>query len=430
MRVFGSLLVMLALCLMVGPAAQAQEHGPFDSVTFSEGFINVTLQEYMPPDAGLTNLYVDLQPGQIVISATVQGERGALDLSLTLAPAVVNGAVQMPATAMTLGGFEIDLTQFQAGSEGTQAVNGLQDMIAGATTGSPVETVSVTDTALTVTWRRADPGAPAVALVDTAVSLTISEAYANGLPGITQPDDPTLTGLQINFQPGQLVLTGTNTEPDGSQVPFSMTLVPTINGGLVTWSVTAMSVGGAAESAFHIGQRNDDIAGSWRAFFTGLYRTGQMTNVVLTDTSMTMTWEGLIENAPVFDLGAGSLVVTEEYINNAYQVTHPGGYRISDVVVDLQPGQVVITANLNLNDGRVLVEQATFVPSVQNGVIVWTITQVTLDGEALDAETIARFNEEAAAGWLSVLVWEQVSTNRITNVIVTDTEIEIRGVSR
>jgi hypothetical protein len=428
MRLFGGLILVIGLFMALVLPVHAQET-PFDSATLTEAFINAQIQAHQQPGSELTNLYIDLQPGLIVISGTTTGNQGALELSLSLAPSVTNGRLDLQATAITIGGLELDLTQWTQSGGGADTADDLQALISGSAQGGQLESIVVTDSDLTVTWRRADPNAPALALVDNALSLTATESYVNSLPAMTNPANPDLSDLHMDFQPGQATFTATRTLADGSQVPVTITFVATVYNGLATWSVQAMIVGDTPADDLEVGQVNDDIVGSWRVFFNGLYRSGQLESIVLTDTTITLTWDADLQSPIAFDPASGSLVVTEDAINASYRVTNPISYTISNVIVDLQPGQVVITADLNLANGRVLAERITFVPSVNNGVIEWTVTTATLDGEPLDPEIIARFNETLARWW-DTIMWRSMGDYMVTSVTVSDTEITITARSR
>lgn len=421
------LVSMVLLALVPGTFAQTD---PTNSVTLSESFINAKIQANLPADSRLDNLYLDLQPGQIVVSATVTGGQNPLAFDLTLVPSVVDGSIQWEATVLTIGNFDMDLTQFENNPNAAQVTDSLRGVVGDASQSKPVASLTVTADTLKLTWQRADPDGPAIDIVDTAVSMTLAESYVNALPGVVNPDNPALSDLAVDFQPGQLTLTGTRTPQDGDPAPFSLTMVPTIQNGLLTWTVTALLVDGTASDAQAIGQMNDDIAGSWRMFFNGIYRSGNFADIAITDTALTLTWDStLVTGTPSFEPGQGSLVITEDYINTSYQVTNPTGYSITDAYVDCQPGQVVITANLNLSGGRVLEQVTTFVPNVENGVVRWTVTEATLDGEPLDQAIIDRFNEFLTAWWQGV-VWGQAREFQVTDVAVTEDQIEINAVSQ
>jgi hypothetical protein len=226
-----------------------------------------------------------------------------------------------------------------------------------------------------------------------------------------------------------LTVTATRAELNGTPQAISVTLVPVLNSGTVTWWVKTMSVAGVAENSMNVGQMNDDIASSWRLFFTGLYHPGQLSNLVLSDTTLALTWDGSLNNQLANQSGTGGMVITEDFINQSFRVTHPQSYTITGVHVDLQPGQAVISANLNLSSGKVLAEQVTFMPTVSDGVLFWIVSAATLDGQSLDPAIIARYNDAVTAFWSSA-VWSQVADYAVTRVTITDTEIDVAIVKR
>lgn len=414
--------LLLGLIAIFIPHALAQDGG-LDSATFTEAFINAQLQARQKPDAKVTGLSADLRPGQIVVSGSVQTRQGAVAFALTLVPEVSGGRVVMNPTSITLGGAVVDLSRFAQAAD-TSAIDHLQALANDAARNHRVESVTVTDTTITITWQRQNPDAPALTIMDNVVTLTVTEDYFNALPGVTHPRDPRLSAMHVDFQPGQLTITANRTELNGTPQAISVTLVPVLNSGTVTWSVKAMSVAGAAEDSTSVGQMNDDIAGSWRLFFTGVYHPGQLSNLVMTDTTLALTWDGSLNNTLIEQMGTGGLVITEDFINQSFRVTHPQAYTITGVHVDLQPGQAVVSANLNLSSGKVLAEQVTFVPDVSNGVLFWTVSAATLDGQALDPAIIARYNEAVTTFWASAL-WSQVSDYAVTGVTITDSEIDV-----
>lgn len=430
MRLSAVFVVIAMVLFALVPAASAQSD-PVNSATFTENFLNAQIQANQQPNANLTDLSVDLQPGQIVLVAMVTGRQGnPLEMSLTLVPLVVDGRVTFEATVFMLGGFELDLTQFQANPNAAAAVGAVQDVVGEAAQNNRIQSVTVTADALTLTWLRANPDAPRFDLVDTRISMTVTASYVNDLPGVSNPGNPLLADLVLDFQPGQLMLTGTRTVGDNPAAPFSVTMVPTLNNGLITWTIIALVVDGAPTDAQAIGQMNDDIVGSWRMLFDSLYRSGSLTAIDITDSTLTLTWDTTLANdTPGFENGQGTLVIEEQYLNSAYRVTDPPTYRITDETVDCQPGQVVVSANLNLNNGTILQQVTTFVPSIENGVVIWLVSAVTLDGEPLDPAIIDRFNE-AILGWWNGVLWGQLGDYQATNVTVTDTQVEITYRSR
>lgn len=424
MRKFSVCMMVAVLLLVLVPFTHAQTT-PTNSVTLTEAFVNAQIK--LPGDSNLTNLTIDLQPGQIALAATVNLGESPLDLALTLVPTVVDGTLEWEATVLTIGGVDLDLAQAGRNRSTADAMNSLNGVVSGAAQDHPIDSVEITDSALTLRWLRADPNDPAFDLVDTAVTMTLTESYVNALPAVTNPANPALHDLSVDFQPDQVTFSGTRTTSDGTDASFSMTMVPNLQNGLLNWTITAYAVGDEAQDAQSIGQMNDDIAGSWRVFFNGIYRSGNFSAITITDTTFQLTWDRALDTGtPSFEAEQGSLVITEEYINSTYQITSPSAYSITNGYADCQPGQVVISADLNLASGTVLTQVTTFVPSVEDGVVVWTITSATLNGEPLDQAIIDNFNEVTHSWWAGIVA-RQGRDFTVTDVTVTDTEIEISG---
>lgn len=430
MRSFATLALVLSLLLPLSFAAspaQAQDT-PHNSTTLTEPFLNAKLLAVRRSDARIIDTTVDFQPGKIVLEGIVEADRQPLELALTLIPRVNNGRLTFEITTLTIGRRTIDLTEDD--HYGTaDTITDLHDVIAGAVPSNRLESVTVTDDDLTITWLRADPEAPALALVDNTLTMTATETYFNTLPDMTNPSNPAFDSFSIDFRPGQAVLTTTYMESDGTRYPVEIAYVPTVYEGLSIWSVQAMIVGSNRFDAVAIGQINDDIVRSWRMFFAGLYRTGHLVSVELTDETISLTWDADLQTPIPFDPAQGSVVVPEAAINGALRVTSPAAYTISNVVVDLRPGQALLSAHLNLPNGRIYIEEITFIPSLNNGVIEWTVASAAVNGNPVDSVTLARFNETMTQAWNAIL-WRNMSVYRITSITIDDTEIRLTVRSR
>ncbi|NDJ78805.1 MAG: hypothetical protein GYB65_21350 [Chloroflexi bacterium] len=412
-----AVLMVMAVSLALVPAAHAQDD-PYDSLTLTEGFINAALAEATTPGEGLTGLYVDLQPGQVILTATITGQQGnPLNIGLTMAPFISGGTIDWNATTLTINDFPIDLTT-RAGQDSSQeAVSGLDDLVTSGTDGSPLTGLTVTDNALTLSWQRTNPSDPAVDIVDNDVSLTITEAYANTVLAADTP------GMQVDFQPGQMTMTMNSVDPNAPGVT-TVTFQPVIANGSITWNIVALTTDGVAVDAAQLQQNN--LASAWRMFFTGMYEAGQLSDITFTETTKTLTWDGdLAEgNLGAFSSGGGTAEWTEAYINSTFGVTSS---QYSDLYIDLQPGQVVMSANVTGDSGTVP-ETITFVPVVENGVIRWVITSLTINGQPLDEATIDSLNDTALTSWTNI-IW-QSARYTITSVTITDDTISATGDAR
>jgi hypothetical protein len=112
---------------------------------------------------------------------------------------------------------------------------------------------------------------------------------------------------------------------------------------------------------------------------------------------------------------------TEAEINGTYRVTNPWRRAVSNVVVDLQPGQVVISSTHTYR--RAVYEVvAVFTPSITNGRIYWTLASATANGEALSQGLIDQVNASISTSWRNY-VRQQAGAGRVQSITVTDTDL-------
>jgi hypothetical protein len=421
------LVFLLSTLYISSPSTQAQENN-LNSVTFTEAYLNAKFQALIiAPDSPVNSGTLDLRPNQIVLTANATSQQGE-DISMTIVLDVqlVNGRLAFRTASFNLNGMELSANQENPFLGQNGLFGEIQSTVDTAADGLALESLLVNDTSLTCTWTREDPDDPALTIVDNWVSMTMSEDYINTRPRILSPSDGRLSDVHVDFQQGQITVTATRQQADGSSLPISMTAAPIVYNGLATWSITAMVTGDTAYDTSQIGQLNDDIVRSWRVFFGGIYRSGMLADIALTDDSLTLTWDRDLNTGMFFTPNSRSLILTEEYINASLRVRSPADYTITNVVVNLLPDQAVVTAQLNLPSGTVLTEQATFAAAIDDGFIVWTITSATLDGTPLDTAIIDRFND-LPTNWLGLGMWEDFSLYDIGEITITDTQIEISG---
>lgn len=119
-----------------------------------------------------------------------------------------------------------------------------------------------------------------------------------------------------------------------------------------------------------------------------------------------------------------TLTFTEAQINSAFPVTNPRSRNLSDIHVDLQPDQVVITATYATR-GRAPTAYAistTLVPTVTNGRVNWTVTTASVDGTALSNGLLNQINAHIAATWRRY-IGNTAPLGRITAITITDDEV-------
>lgn len=138
-------------------------------------------------------------------------------------------------------------------------------------------------------------------------------------------------------------------------------------------------------------------------------------------TVVTVTLLALLALAvvPVFAQSAASVTWTEEDINNSYRVTNPARRSVTNVSVDLQPGQVVVNATVTLRGKTPVDVVTTLTPSVSNGRIFWTVTAVTKDGQPVSQAILNQINASITSSWRSY-VKEHGRPGRVTAIEITD----------
>jgi hypothetical protein len=113
--------------------------------------------------------------------------------------------------------------------------------------------------------------------------------------------------------------------------------------------------------------------------------------------------------------------VTEEQINSAYRVGNPYRSRVSNISVDLQAGQVVISSTHTFRNNT-YDTVAVITPSISNGRVTWTVVSATANGEEASAELLAQINASITSAWRNY-IRNQVGQGRVTDVTITDTDI-------
>jgi len=102
---------------------------------------------------------------------------------------------------------------------------------------------------------------------------------------------------------------------------------------------------------------------------------------------------------PAFAQQSGSRTITEEQINTSYRVENPRRAPVSNMSVDLQPGQAVISATHTYRRGTVDTV-TTMVPYIEGSRIYWEVTSiVTADGTEASPDLVAHVNASIASSW-------------------------------
>jgi hypothetical protein len=116
-----------------------------------------------------------------------------------------------------------------------------------------------------------------------------------------------------------------------------------------------------------------------------------------------------------------TITLTETEINNSYRVTNPARRSITNVHVDLQPGQVYITADFTVPKTSPIPVSATLVPSVSNGRVFWSVTAATANGKPASTELLAQINASITSSWRNY--WKGKNPGHVTSLTITDDTI-------
>ncbi len=115
--------------------------------------------------------------------------------------------------------------------------------------------------------------------------------------------------------------------------------------------------------------------------------------------------------------------LTEDEINNSYRVTNPARRSVSNVSVDLQPGQVVVYSTHTYPRGRVYQVMSTFTASVSNGRIVWQAVTASVDGQTVPQEVLNQINAWIDASWRNY--FKSKHSGRVVSVEISEDAITI-----
>ena len=120
------------------------------------------------------------------------------------------------------------------------------------------------------------------------VTVTLSETDINSSYRVTNPARRSVTNVNVDLQPGQVVISATFTAPKTSPIDVSATLTPTLSNGRVTWSVLSATANGQPASADLLAQINASISSSWRNYWKSKH-PGYVTSLTVTDDNITWT---------------------------------------------------------------------------------------------------------------------------------------------
>lgn len=260
--------------------------------------------------------------------------------------------------------------------------------------------------------------------VFTYTEAEVNQALAN---------DPTdrLAGTVVDLQPNAVFITGGYTTQNGGSYTISAMLVPQyVDDSFAGWAISELSVTGATSTGDAIDNTLTNLLmGTWRAWENTTFSPrNDIVTVVITDNDITYTLAEPLESDNGFDVNAqdGTLTITEAELNAtiATATSSRSGQFVSDTYIDLQPGQVVISATFNTarDDFGPYYVAATFAPTVNaDGTIDWTLTAFV--GPDLNNGQQSSTGNAIERAWSGQ--WDRtVSENYgITAITITDTTL-------
>lgn len=119
-----------------------------------------------------------------------------------------------------------------------------------------------------------------------------------------------------------------------------------------------------------------------------------------------------------------TITITEQQANQSYWVTHPFSRAVSNVVVDFQPGKVVISKTVTLRNRPPVAVVTTYAPNINNGRLYWSVSSKTLNGDPISADVLAQINTSITTSWRN-WVRGKLPASKVTAISITETEMTI-----
>ncbi|MEO8392769.1 MAG: hypothetical protein ABI700_07235 [Chloroflexota bacterium] len=278
----------------------------------------------------------------------------------------------------------------------------------------------------------------------TPVTKTLTEAQINSSFRVTNPANRNVSNVNVDLQPGQVVISETYTWRSATGVRTDTVvaiLTPAIVNGRVEWNVLSVTANGQPASAELIAQINASLATSWRRWFAENGPTGRVSDVTVSDDAISYTYiawaVGCVPPPSVTGTDEPrspvTLTYTETQINSTFRVTNPATRSVTDEYVNLQPNQVTITATLTWRQRGSGIQTAsvavTLTPSVSNGQVDWNVVSITANGQAASAELVTQINASLAASWHR-WVADNAPAGVITAITITEDDISYSYIPR
>lgn len=258
-------------------------------VTLTEDAINASFRVSETPRPRFENANVDLQHGQVVISADFVPLRSSgepISVSTTIAPSVEDGNVTW---------YVVDAST----SSGEDVPDEIIDRINQALKASWVQffreqsefryVLDIVITDLDMTYSVATDRIPGEFNIgDEEAALVLTEQAINDtypVSGSTRVFDVTF----VDLQPGQVVINGEIVLQDETYA-LAVTIVPVVEDGRITWEVTDITGDDMAAMPEQMTQLDRAIEANWRQYVRMQAGSRIVTDVAITDNDITFTF--------------------------------------------------------------------------------------------------------------------------------------------
>ncbi|MFW5690937.1 MAG: hypothetical protein ACOCXZ_00435 [Chloroflexota bacterium] len=291
-------LMLLALLAVLALPAFAQTGSTTEASTrvFTAEQINESFRLQASPRLRFSDESVDLQPGQVVVNATLTLRRGEpMAVTSTYVPSVSEGDVLWVLVAASVD--DADASDAVVDAINEVIANSWRRYFRQQLDRFSVSAIVIDDNAITVTGTRNPrpddrPLDDYVDVVDGVATLVLTEQQINDTYRVTNPRGSRIDSLLVDLQPGQAVIyaTLTLTRID-ERYDVLVIAVPVISDGSLTWTTTGAAVNGETLPTEVLTQIDNILAQSWRRYIKVQYGSGTVTDVVITDDLLTITYE-------------------------------------------------------------------------------------------------------------------------------------------
>jgi hypothetical protein len=262
-------------------------------------------------------------------------------------------------------------------------------------------------------------GSLATSLAQTA-TFVITEDTINESYRVTAPLRTTVSGVIVDLQAGQVVISATFTpRRTGIANATVTTLQPTIVEGEIVWQVVSVMSNGQPASQEVINQVNTAIANSWRVYFCE-QTNDNLLSLFISEDSITYAFDSNGRVTTVTDVqnGSNTTTITEADVNTAIADTTS----LKNISVDFQANAITIRGDWTGSRGNSVVVSATYSPSVASCDVSWTLLSATASVTGLGTTTTTSFTNSLKAVWTSYWATQDARVC-VNDVTITDTDL-------